>query len=64
MARFETQTMITADGLYLVDVLDAINMPYTIIDNPDEIPPMLRFYRQTRSVCRPMAVLFTRGSRG
>jgi hypothetical protein len=53
-----------ADGLYLVDVLDAINMAYTIIDNPDEISLMLRFYRQTRSVCQPMAILLTRGSRG
>jgi hypothetical protein len=57
-----------ADGLYLVGLLDAINLPYTIIDNPDEISLMSRFYRQTRSVCRPMAVVLTcdllRGSRG
>jgi sulfopyruvate decarboxylase TPP-binding subunit len=59
---------IVAEGLYLLGLLDAINIPYTIIDKPDEISLMSRFDRQTHTVCRPMAVLLTRdllrGSRG
>jgi sulfopyruvate decarboxylase subunit alpha len=49
-----------ANGLYLLRVLDAINMPYAIIDRPDEISLISRFYRQTRTVSRGMSVLFTR----
>jgi sulfopyruvate decarboxylase subunit alpha len=49
-----------ANGLYLLRVLDAINIPYTIIDKLDEVSLISRFYRQTRTVSRPMAVLFTR----
>jgi sulfopyruvate decarboxylase TPP-binding subunit len=57
-----------ANGLYLLRVLDAINMPYAIIDKQDEISRISRFYRQTRTVSRAMSVLFTRdllkGARG
>ena len=57
-----------ANGLYLLRVLDAINMPYAIIDKQDEISRISRFYRQTRTVSRAMSVLFTRdllkGTRG
>jgi sulfopyruvate decarboxylase subunit alpha len=49
-----------ANGLYLLRVLDAINMPHAIIDKPDEIPQLSRFYRHTRIMSRPMVVLFTR----
>jgi sulfopyruvate decarboxylase alpha subunit len=49
-----------SNGLYLLRVIDAINMPYAIIDKPDEIPLISRFYRHTRTVSRPMAVLLTR----
>jgi sulfopyruvate decarboxylase subunit alpha len=49
-----------ANGLYLLRVLDAINMPYAIIDKADDISLISRFYRQTRIVSRPMSVLFTR----
>jgi sulfopyruvate decarboxylase alpha subunit len=49
-----------SNGLYLLPVLDAIDMPYTIIDKPAEIPLISRCYRHTRTVSRPMAVLFTR----
>jgi hypothetical protein len=41
-------------------VLDAISMPYQIIDKPDDIPLVSRCYRHTRTYTRPMAVLFTR----
>jgi len=49
-----------SNGLYLLRVMDAINMPYAIIDKPDEIPLISRAYHHTRTVSRPMAVLFTR----
>src|SRR5215467_815345 len=49
-----------SNGLYLLRVMDAINMPYVIIDKPDEIPLISRSYHHTRTVSRPMAVLFTR----
>ena len=49
-----------SNGLYLLRVMDAINMPYAIIDKPDEIPLISRSYRHTRTASRPMAVLLTR----
>jgi sulfopyruvate decarboxylase subunit alpha len=49
-----------SNGLYLLRVIDAINMPYVIIDKPDETPLISRSYRHTRTVSRPMAVLLTR----
>lgn len=49
-----------SNGLYLLPVLDAINMPYQVIDRPDEIPHISRAYRHTRTFSRPMAVLLTR----
>jgi hypothetical protein len=42
-----------ADGLYPVGVPDAINMPYTLIDKPDKISLMSRFYRQTQAFAGP-----------
>ena len=49
-----------SNGLYLRPVLDAINMPYQIIDRPDEISSISRCYHHTRTFSRPMAVLLTR----
>jgi sulfopyruvate decarboxylase subunit alpha len=49
-----------ANGLYLLRVLDAINMPYAVIDKSEEVSLISKFYHQTRTVFRPMAVLFTR----
>src|SRR5208337_1657515 len=49
-----------SNGLYLRPVLEAIDMPYQIIDEPRDIPVLSRCYRHTRTVSRPMAVLFTR----
>lgn len=49
-----------SNGLYLLRVLDAISMPYAIIDKPDEIPSISRCYQHTRTFSRPMVVLFTR----
>jgi sulfopyruvate decarboxylase subunit alpha len=48
-----------SNGLYLLPVLDAICMPYRIIDKPEEISWVSRCYRHTRTYVRPMAVLFT-----
>jgi len=49
-----------SNGLYLLPVLDAINMPYAIIDKPDEISLISQCYYHTRILSRPMVVLFTR----
>ena len=49
-----------SNSLYLRPVLDAINMPYRIIEEPDDIPSISRCYHHTRTFSRPMAVIFTR----
>src|SRR5262249_36052947 len=49
-----------SNSLYLRPVLDAINMPYQIIDEGGDISAISRCYRHTRTFCRPMAVVFTR----
>ena len=50
-----------SNGLYLLPVLQAIDMPYQIIDRPQDIGMISRVYHQSRTVARPMAVLLTRG---
>ncbi|HUK57871.1 MAG TPA: hypothetical protein VLV50_01475 [Stellaceae bacterium] len=50
-----------SNGLYLLPVLQAIDMPFHIIDRPDDIPMISRVYDHTRTMTRPMAVLLTRG---
>ena len=49
-----------SNGLYLQPVLQAIGMPYQIIERPQEIGMISRVYHQSRTVARPMAVLLTR----
>jgi len=49
-----------SNGLYLRPVLEAIDMPYRIIERPEEIPQISRCYHHTRTFARPMAVLLTR----
>jgi sulfopyruvate decarboxylase TPP-binding subunit len=49
-----------SNGLYLRSVLEAINMPYQIIDTPADIPCIARCYRHTGTCARPMTVLLTR----
>jgi sulfopyruvate decarboxylase subunit alpha len=49
-----------SNGLYLLPVLDAIDMPYRIIDRPEEISQISRCYQHTRTFARPMAVILTR----
>jgi sulfopyruvate decarboxylase subunit alpha len=49
-----------SNGLYLRPVLDAINLPYQIVNSHDDIGLISRAYRHTRTMSRPTAVLFTR----
>ena len=49
-----------SNGLYLRPVLDAINMPYQVIDDAGHIGLISRSYHHTRTFSRPMVVLFTR----
>jgi sulfopyruvate decarboxylase TPP-binding subunit len=49
-----------SNSLYLCPVLDAIDMPYRIIDQPGDISSISRCYQHTRTFARPMAVIFTR----
>jgi len=49
-----------SNGLYLLPVLEAINLPYAIIDKPADISLISRCYHHTRTFSRPMVVLFTR----
>jgi len=50
-----------SNGLYLLPVLDAINMRYTIIDRAEDIALISTCYRHTRTFSRPMVVLLTCG---
>src|SRR6188508_1918874 len=49
-----------SNSLYLRPVLDAIDMPYRVIDDPGDISSISRCYQHTRTFSRPMAVIFTR----
>ena len=49
-----------SNGLYLLPVLDAIDMPYKIMDRPEDIHLISRCYRHARTFSRPTAALFTR----
>ena len=49
-----------SNALYLKPVLDAIDLPYQVIDEPGDIGLISRGYRHSRTFCRPFAVLFTR----
>jgi sulfopyruvate decarboxylase TPP-binding subunit len=49
-----------SNGLYLRPVMDAINLPYTIIDRAEGIPQISRAYRHSRTYVRPVVVALTR----
>ena len=49
-----------SNGLYLLPVLDAISLPYVIIDQPAEIWRIGRAYRHSRTFARPTVVALTR----
>ena len=49
-----------SNGLYLLPVLDAISLPYMIVDQPSEIGRIGRAYRHSRTFSRPTVVALTR----
>lgn len=49
-----------SNGLYLLPVLDAISLPYVIIDQPSDIWRIGRAYRHSRTFARPTVVALTR----
>jgi sulfopyruvate decarboxylase alpha subunit len=49
-----------SNGLYLRPVLDAISMPYIIVDKPDEIGMISRAYHHSQNFARPTVVALTR----
>jgi len=49
-----------SNGLYLLPILDAISVPYTIIDKPEDIGMISRGYHHSRTFSRPTVVAMTR----
>jgi sulfopyruvate decarboxylase subunit alpha len=49
-----------SNGLYLQPVLDAIDLPYTIIDKPEDLHLISKCYHHSRTFSRPVVVLLTR----
>ncbi len=49
-----------SNGLYLQPVLQAIDLPYTIVSRADELGAIGRAYRHSRTFSRPTAVLLAR----
>src|SRR5688572_3808990 len=45
-----------SNGRYMRSVLDSINLPYKVIDEPDDIRLIGPSYKFTRTFSRPMAV--------
>ena len=49
-----------SNGLYLRPVLEAIDLPYEVIEDRADIGKISRGYQHARTFSRPMAILFTR----
>ena len=49
-----------SNGLYFLPSLDAINLPYTVIDSADKIPEIRRIYHHARTISRPTVAILTR----
>ncbi len=49
-----------SNGLYLRPVLEAIDLPYEVIEDRADIGKISRGYHHARTFSRPMAILFTR----
>jgi sulfopyruvate decarboxylase alpha subunit len=49
-----------SNGLYLQPVLNAISLPYMIIDKPEELGTITRAYHHSRTFSRPTVVALTR----
>lgn len=49
-----------SNGLYLKPVLEAIDMPYVIVDRAEDLGQISRAYTHSRTFCRPTVVALTR----
>jgi sulfopyruvate decarboxylase subunit alpha len=49
-----------SNGLYFLPVLDAISLPYMVVNTLDEIPMISRAYHHSRTFSRPVVVALTR----
>ncbi len=49
-----------SNGLYLRPVMEAIDIPYTIIDKPADLDQIGKAYRHSRTFSRPTVVALTR----
>jgi sulfopyruvate decarboxylase subunit alpha len=49
-----------SNGLYLRPVLDAISLPYVVVDKPDDIGLIHQAYHHTKDFSRPTVVALTR----
>lgn len=50
-----------SNGLYLLPLMESISMPYVIVDSPEKVSLISKAYEQSRVLCRPVVVGFTRG---
>lgn len=46
-----------SNGLYLFDVINAIDMPCTVIDSRDKLPMIAEAYHHSRKISRPTVAL-------
>ena len=49
-----------SNGLYLLPVMDSINLPYMMIDSRDKIPHIRRVWDHSRTISRPTVAVLTR----
>jgi sulfopyruvate decarboxylase TPP-binding subunit len=49
-----------SNGLYFLPVLDAISLPYMIVNEAKDIPLISRAYHHSRTFSRPVVVALTR----
>lgn len=49
-----------SNALYLRSVMEAMSLPYTIVDSTEKISVIPAAYRQARAMNRPVVVAFTR----
>ena len=49
-----------SNGLYFLKVLEAINLPYVIIDKPDDLKLISKVYKQSRIFMRPTVAILTK----
>ena len=49
-----------SNGLYLLPVMDSINLPYMMIDSRDKIPHIKRAWDHSRTISRPTVAVLTR----